>query len=78
MAEEYLEFLQNDLTPVLATHEDDCNILGYLISIPLGFSTMFPIRKFLHTVFPERWIGRSGSIGYLGRCPDFIKLKQTI
>lgn len=75
-----MDFLQNDLIPALAVlypNEDDPNILNdtpwyQQDGAPPHY--MLPVRNFLHTVLPERWIGRRGPIEWPARSPDLTTL----
>jgi transposase len=78
--ERYLNFLRNDLVPALATLFPDDNDPD-LPSLTLWFQQdgapphyAVHVREYLNTVFPERWIGRRGSIEWPPRSPDLNPL----
>lgn len=78
--ERYLEFLENDLVPCLATLYPDPedpdipdNSLWYQQDGAPAHYTR-PVRQYLDTVFPGRWIGRRGAIEWPARSPDLTPL----
>lgn len=78
--ERYLNFLQNDLIPALATLFPDDNDPD-LPSLTLWFQQdgapphyAVHVREYLNTIFPQRWIGRRGSIEWPPRSPDLNPL----
>lgn len=76
----YLEFLQQELIPTLTALYPDANepnipeqTLWYQQDgAPPHYAR--PVRTYLDTVFPNRWIGRRGSIEWPARSPDLTPL----
>lgn len=76
----YLEFLRNELMPVLAQifpHENDPDQVHDDIWLqhdgaPAHFAR--PVREFLDNCFPGRWIGRRGPTEWPPRSPDLTPL----
>lgn len=78
--ERYLEFLENDLVPCLATlfpNPEDPDVPNNFLwyqqdGAPPHYSR--PVRVYLDTVFPERWIGRRGPVEWPVSSPDLTPL----
>lgn len=75
----YLEFLEEELVPNLAVMFPDVeadvpnrNIWFQQDGAPPHF--VRPVRNFLDTVFPGRWIGRRGPIEWPPRSPDLTPM----
>ena len=78
--ERYHDFLENDLIPALATLYPDENMPD-MPNQALWFQQdgapphyAASVRRFLDDVFPNRWIGRRGSIEWPPRSPDLTPL----
>ncbi|XP_071055356.1 histone-lysine N-methyltransferase SETMAR-like [Onthophagus taurus] len=76
----YLEFLRNELMPVLLEafpNNNNPNLLDDNIWFQQDGAlphVAHPVREFLNNSFPERWIGRRGPIEWPPRSPDLIPL----
>lgn len=78
--ERYLEFLEFDLIPALAVvypNPEDPDIPNDSLwyqqdGAPAHFTR--PVREYLDSVFPGRWIGRRGPIEWPARSPDLTPL----
>lgn len=76
----YLNFLQNKLIPDLTRLFPDIQIANTLDSriwfqqdgAPPHFAVA--VREFLHRTFPDRWIGRRGTVEWPARSPDLTPL----
>ena len=76
----YLDFFQNDLIPALITlfpdlEEPDIHQRDLFFQqdgAPPHYA--LPIRAYLYEVFPNRWIGRRGTIEWPVRSPDLNPL----
>lgn len=79
-AERYLDFLTFELIPSLAVifpNDHDPDIPGQQIWLqqdgaPPHYARA--VREYLNTIFPNRWIGRSGAVEWPPRSPDLTPL----
>lgn len=72
--ERYLHFLQNDLPELL--DEIPLNELSLMWWQQDGAPPHFhgEVRRYINEIFPERWIGRNGTIHWPARSPDMSPL----
>lgn len=73
----YLELLQTEIVPAIrnaakAQNFDMMDVYFQQDGAPAHFS--LTVRNYLNNVFPQRWIGRGGSIHWPARSPDLTPL----
>ena len=70
--ENYLEMLRNFLLPALQARNDFAELYFQQDGAPPHYS--LAVRAFLNQEFPQRWIGRRGSIEWPPRSPDLTPM----
>ncbi|PNF25261.1 hypothetical protein B7P43_G12578 [Cryptotermes secundus] len=66
--ETYLKLLRESVIPELQRRENFDELWWQQDGAPPQFANI--VRTFLHQVFPQRWIGRRGSVEWPARSPD--------